>query len=192
MMAVIGTLAFNFQTVLPLFATRDLGGTTVTFTLLMSVTSAGSLVGALASARRKLISVHTVSATAVAFGIAMTLLAVAPNQPVAFVIGLFMGFSSISFMTAATAIVQTRSNPMMRGRVLALQAMVFLGSTPIGGPIVGFIAEHFGARYSLVLGGVATIAAGVAGLAAVRRAGVAERELRTREGAPLLDPVASS
>jgi MFS family permease len=193
MMAVIGTLAFNFQTVLPLFATRDLRGNDVTFTLLMSVMSIGSLVGALASARRKLISVHMVSATAVGFGISMSLLALAPNQPAAFAIGLFMGFASISFMTASTAIVQTRADPMMRGRVLALQAMVFLGSTPIGGPIVGAIAQRFGARYSLTLGAVATIAAGLAGLAAVRRAGLRERAVRTSDDVPaLLDPLITS
>jgi MFS family permease len=169
MMAVIGTLAFNFQTVLPLFAIRDIAGTELTFTLLMSVLSAGSLVGALWVARRTVISVRTVSRSALAFGAAMALLAVAPNQPVAFAVGLVLGVASISFMTASTAIVQTRSDPAMRGRVLALQAMVFLGSTPIGGPIVGVIAEQFGARYSLGLGAVATLAAGVYGLRTVRR-----------------------
>ena len=189
MMAVIGTLAFNFQTVLPLFATRDLRGTTVTFTLLMSVVSLGSLVGALATARRRSISVHTVALSAVAFGVAMGLLALAPNQPAAFVAGCLVGLGSIAFMTASTAIVQIRSDPSMRGRVLALQAMVFLGSTPVGGPIVGAVAEQFGARYSLALGGVATVAAGVAGLLSVRRQ---ERLAADPEGAlSLLDPVIS-
>jgi MFS family permease len=169
MMAVVGTLAFNFQTVLPLFVTRDLGGSDVTFTLLMSVVSAGSLVGALATARRRRISIHMVSVSAVAFGVAMGALALAPNQPVAFAVGLAMGLSSIAFMTASTAIVQVTSAPSMRGRVLALQAMVFLGSTPIGGPIVGTISQRFGARYSLALGAVATIAAGVFGVLNVRR-----------------------
>lgn len=169
MMAVIGTLAFNFSTVLPLFTTRDLGGTELTFSLLMSVVSVGSLAGALASARRKDVSVHLVSATAVAFGASMLLLAIAPNQPVAFLIGVAMGASSITFMTTSTAIVQLRADPSMRGRVLALQAIVFLGSTPVGGPIVGAISERFGARWALTLGAVATIGAGVYGLATVRR-----------------------
>ncbi len=169
MMAVIGTLAFNFQTVLPLFVTRDLGGSTVTFTLLMSVVSAGSLVGALATARRRRIDIRMVGVAAVAFGVAIGCLAVAPNQPVAFAVGLVMGVSSIAFMTASTAIVQLTAAPSMRGRVLALQSMLFLGSTPIGGPIVGFISQHFGARYSLALGAVGTVAAGVFGLLSVRR-----------------------
>ena len=169
MMAVIGTLTFNFQTVFPLFVTRDLGGSTVTYTLLMSVVSMGSLVGALAAARRDEITVHMVGVTAVAFGLSMAAIAIAPNQPIAFVVGLLVGMSSISFMTASTAIVQIRSDPMMRGRVLALQAMVFLGSTPIGGPIVGAIAQRWGARYSIWVGAVAAFAAGVYGLVSVRR-----------------------
>ncbi len=169
MMAVVGTLAFNFQTVLPLFATRDLGGTTVTFTLLMSVVSAGSLVGALATARRRSIGMYTVSIAALAFGAAMSAMSLAPNQTVAFVFAAFVGLGSISFMTASTAIVQLTAAPSMRGRILALQSMVFLGSTPIGGPIVGFISEHFGARYSVALGGVATLAAGAFGFVKVRQ-----------------------
>jgi MFS family permease len=169
MMTVIGTLAFNFQTVLPLFAVRDLNGKEITFSLLMSVVSVGSLVGALRSARRTNISVHTVSLAAAGFGASMLALAIAPNQPVAFAVGVVMGFTSISFMTASTAIVQLRADPMMRGRILALQAMVFLGSTPIGGPILGAICERFGARYGLAVGALATLGAAGYGLLVVRR-----------------------
>ncbi len=169
MTAVIGTLAFNFSTVLPLFATRDLGGTNLTYTLLMSVVSVGSVTGALRAARRTRITVETVARAAVGYGVAMLLLTVAPTTPAAFAIGVSVGFASILFMTASTAIVQIESNPAMRGRVLALQSMVFLGSTPIGGPIVGWVAEEWGARYSLLLGAVATIAAGAYGLASLRR-----------------------
>ena len=179
MMAVIGTLAFNFQTVLPLFTDRDLHGSDLTFSLLMSVISLGSLAGALLAARRRDVSVHTVSRAALGFGAAMGLLAVAPGQPIAFAVGVVMGFTSISFMTTSTAIVQLRADPSMRGRVLALQAIVFLGSTPIGGPVVGTVSEHVGARWGLALGAVATLAAGAWGLATVRRA----RTLRLSEEA---------
>ena len=70
-----------------------------------------------------------------------------------------MGMASIGFLTASTAIVQTKAAPEMRGRVLALQAMVFLGSTPIGGPIVGYVSEHFGPRYAVAMGGIAGVGA---------------------------------
>jgi MFS family permease len=193
MMALIGTLAFNFQTVLPLFTTRDLGGSDVTFTVLMSVVSAGSLVGALATARRTRIGIYTVSLGAIAFGLAMAALAVSPNQPFAYAMGLLMGLASISFMTACTAIVQLTAAPSMRGRVLALQGMVFLGSTPIGGPIVGFISQRFGARYSIGVGAAAALVAGIFGVVKVRgnaRGGEEVPDVRQPLGAPsLLDPM---
>ena len=97
-------------------------------------------------------------------------MAFVPNTALAFLVGLSLGFSSISFLTSSTAIVQVQAAPEMRGRVLALQAMLFLGSTPIGGPIVGFVAEHFGARYAVGLGAAAALGAGLWGLRTVRRA----------------------
>lgn len=168
MMAVIGTLSFNFQTVLPLFTRRDLDGSNLTFSLLMSVVSLGSLAGALAAARRKDVDVRTVSLAAAGFGASMALLALAPATPAAFVVGVAVGLTSITFMTTSTAIVQLRADPMMRGRILALQAIVFLGSTPIGGPIVGVVSQRFGARWGLALGAVAAAVAGVYGLLSVR------------------------
>ncbi len=164
MMTVIGTLAFNFQTVLPVFVARDLKGGTLTFTLLFSVVSIGSLAGALITARRTHVSRKNVSTAALAFAATMVLLALSPNTAAAFVVAVFLGGASIAFMTASTAIVQTRALPSMRGRVLALQAMVFLGSTPIGGPIVGTISQNLGARYALGLGALGCLAAGVFGL----------------------------
>jgi MFS family permease len=133
------------------------------------VLSLGSLVGALAVARRTDTTVRRVGMTAIAFGVAMALLAVAPNQGIAFVVGPLIGIASIAFMTSSTALVQTEAAPEMRGRVLALQAMVFLGSTPIGGPIVGWIAEHLGARYALGLGALACLGAGVWGVVIAAR-----------------------
>jgi MFS family permease len=169
MMAVVGTLSYNFQTVFPLFTTRDLHGTGTTFTVLFSVVSVGALIGALGTARRRSISVRAVALSALAYGIAMALMAVAPNQAVAFVVGVLLGVSSIAFLTASTSIVQIGAAPEMRGRVLALQAMLFLGSTPIGGPIVGWVSQQFGARYAIALGAVAAFGAGAWGLAVARR-----------------------
>ena len=84
-------------------------------------------------------------------------------------------------MTASTAIVQIRSDPQMRGRVLALQSMVFLGSTPIGGPIVGWICQTWGARYGIAVGAAATLAAGAWGLLSVRRGHVTPDALTRAE-----------
>jgi MFS family permease len=169
MMSIVGTLAFNFTVVMPLLVKQDFHGSDATFTLFFSVISLGSLVGALYTARRKVISIHDVVVSAALFGIAMLVLAVAPNLAFAFPIGVVFGAASIGFMTASTAIVQVEADPAMRGRVLALQAMVFLGSTPIGGPIVGQICDWFGARAGVAVGGFATIAAAGYGYVAARR-----------------------
>lgn len=152
MMAIIGTLAFNLGTVLPLYTKKTFHGSDTTFTLLYSVVSIGSFVGALVSARRRTITVKSVANGAALFGLSMVGLVVAPTLHFAFPLGVFLGFASVVFMTASTAIVQVKADPAMRGRVLALQAMVFLGSTPIGGPIMGTICQLWGARYALGVG----------------------------------------
>lgn len=164
MMAVVGTLSFNFQVVFPLFAIRDLEGTDQTFTLLFSVISVGSLIGALAAARRHEVEVRVVALSAIAFGVAMGFMAFAPNVGVAAVVSVVVGVGSISFLTTSTAIVQMRAEPTMRGRVLALQGMVFLGSTPIGGPMLGWVSERMGARYGIALGAAAALGSGLWGL----------------------------
>jgi MFS family permease len=168
MMAIVGTLAFNFNTVLPVFVTRDRGGTELLFTILLGVVSFGSFTGALATARRRTISIQQVAWCSLGFAAAIGMLAVAPNLAVALPIGVLLGAASIAFMTASTAIVQIRSDPQMRGRILALQSMVFLGSTPIGGPTVGWICDTFGARYGLLVGAAGCVGAGVWGLRKAR------------------------
>lgn len=163
MMTIIGTFAFNFQTVMPLLVKRTLGGDDRTFTLIYSVISLGALAGALIAARRSSVTVRHIVMASFAFGGSMILLAITPNVPATFPIGILVGISSITFMTTSTTIVQLRAAPSMRGRVLALQAIVFLGSTPIGGPILGLVCEHFGARSGVLIGGVSAVAAGVYG-----------------------------
>ena len=168
MMAIVGTFAFNFQTVMPLLVKRTLHGNDRTFTLIYSVIAVGSLMGALLSARRSSVSVRNIILSCYAFGVAMLLLAITPNVPFTYPIGILVGVSSITFMTTSTAIVQLRADPSMRGRVLALQAIVFLGSTPIGGPILGWVCQRYGARSGVVIGGVSAIIAGAYGMRAVR------------------------
>ena len=169
MMALVGTFAFNFSVVMPLFVTKSLGSSDTVFTVLLSVVSIGSVIGALRSARRTSVGVREVALASGGFGLAMLALAAAPNVAVALPLAVLVGFTSITFMTTSTAIVQLRAAPEMRGRVLAFQAIVFLGSTPIGGPIVGAVCQFFGARVGLVLGGVACLAAAVLGRAAAAR-----------------------
>lgn len=169
MMTVIGTLTFNFPVVLPLFIQETLHGGDIAYTLTYSVMSLGSLVAALAAAHRGSVSLRTIVRTAAVFGLTMFALAAAPNLAVALPMALAPGAASLMFMTLSTALVQLRADPAMRGRVLALQSMVFLGSTPIGGPLLGAICDAFGARSGLVVGGAAALAAAAWGYTHIRR-----------------------
>ena len=108
----------------------------------------------------------------------MLIFATAPSLDTAFPIALIVGLTSVAFMTASTAIVQVRSSAAMRGRVLALQAIVFVGSTPIGGPLLGLICDRYGARAGLVVGGVAALGAAGWGLFADRRPSRPRQERR--------------
>ena len=169
MLAVIGTFTFNFSVVLPLMIERSLGGTDATYTAVYSVLSVGSLLGALAAAQRRHVQIRTMAVAAAVFGAAMLLFATTPGIGVAFPLALLVGFSSVWFMTASTAMMQLRSDRVMRGRVLALQAIVLIGSTPVGGPLLGYVSDLYGARAGLVLGGVAALGAAAWGIMAARR-----------------------
>jgi MFS family permease len=169
MMAIIGTLAFNFSVSTPLLVTGPLGGSRQAFTLLFAVMSIGSVTAALATARRQTVpSSHMVAAAAI-FGVGMCALAAAPNLGSAYAIAFVVGLGSVGFMTSSTAIVQLLADPAYRGRVLALQAMVFMGSTPFGGPLIGWVGDTFGARAAVLVGGVACLAAATWGHLAFKR-----------------------
>src|SRR3954462_5565124 len=104
-------------------------------------------------------------------GVTILLLSGAPTVAVAFPIVILVGMASISFMTSTTAIVQVHADPRMHGRVLALQTVLLVGSTPIGGPILGAIADAWGARAPLVIGGIAALLAAAWGFWMDRRLG---------------------
>src|SRR5205807_6203237 len=141
MLAVVGTLSYNFTVVFPLFVEHALHGSDASYTLVYTVFSAGALVGALIVADRRKVSVHSIVVGAGAFGVTMLLLAAAPNVAATFPIVALVGFSSIAFMTAPTAIVQVRADPPMQGRVLALQSVFLIGPTPTGGRIMEAMAD---------------------------------------------------
>ena len=167
-MAMVGTLAFNFQVLLPLFATRDLGGSDGTYTLLTSTFSVGSLLGSVALARRRVIDTGHVARAALLLGLSTAVLAVAPTILTACAVLLVVGYAGIGVLSGGNAVLQIATSAEMRGRVLALYTVVFLGSTPIGGPIAGWVAEAFGTRAGLLMGGVAGVVAGGVALAFLR------------------------
>ncbi|HUY74072.1 MAG TPA: MFS transporter [Candidatus Dormibacteraeota bacterium] len=162
LMLVVGTLAFNFSVLMPLMASFVFHSGASTFGLLMSFMGAGAFVGALVSASRAKPSHRLLAFAGIAFGALLIGAALAPTLPIELLVLLPLGAAMITFQATANSLLQLNSDPAFRGRVMALYVMVFLGSTPIGGPIVGWVAEQFGARTGLGLGGIATFIASVA------------------------------
>jgi MFS family permease len=166
MLAGIGTLAYNFNVTLPLYVTQALHGSDGEFTVIYSVLSAGGLLCGLVVARRGVVTLRQVVYGAAVFGIVMLVFSAAPNVLVAVPMALALGAASIFYTTTTTAIVQVTARPDMHGRLLALQTVLLVGSSAFGGPISGWLADAFGARSLMVIGGVVCLAAAAFGTAA--------------------------
>jgi MFS family permease len=169
MIAVVGTLAWEFQVTLPLMASKVFHGGPAAYGLMASVMGAGAVVGGLISAARPRPRARALCLAAIGWGIAILAAALAPNMALELVTMLFVGYGSITFNSYAKTSLQLAAKPTMRGRVMALWALAWLGSTPVGGPIVGWIGQEAGARWSLVVGGVATLVCGIAVLPALSK-----------------------
>ncbi len=163
MLAIVGTLAYEFQVSLPIIARITFHGTAGTYAWLTGAMGLGAVVGGLSTAHLKKSGPHMLIIMACVFGIAILLAAIMPTLPLAIVAMVVVGVFSITFTTLGNVILQLESTPEMRGRVMSLWTVAFLGSTPIGGPIVGFIGENAGPRWGLAIGGVAAIAAAAFG-----------------------------
>jgi MFS family permease len=161
MIAIIGTLAWEFQVSLPLLANRTFHGGAGTYGAMTSAMGIGAVIGGLVAASRSRPRARGLSIAAIGWGIAITAAALAPTLPIEFVVLAFVGYGSLTFNSLAKTVLQLAAVPAMRGRVMALWGLAWLGSTPIGGPIIGWIGEQFGARWSLLAGGLPTVVVGV-------------------------------
>jgi predicted MFS family arabinose efflux permease len=169
MLAAIGLFAYNFPVTLPLFVTHGLHGSDAEFTILYSILSVGSLVSALWVARRARITVRHAVVGASVLGVALLVLSASPTVPIAVGVAFFVGVASILYTTSTTALVQVRARPDMHGRLLAIQTIFLVGSSALGGPISGWVADTFGARALIAMGGVVCLLAAGAGSVAERR-----------------------
>lgn len=169
MIAVIGTLAWEFQVSLPLMASEVFHGGAGSYGVMASVMGGGAVVGGLISAARARPRARALCLAAIGWGIAILAAAVAPSFALELAALVFVGYGSITFNSLAKTTLQLAAKPEMRGRVMALWALAWMGSTPIGGPIVGWTGQAIGARWALVIGGVATLACGVLALPALTR-----------------------
>jgi len=169
LMGVVATLGLNFRVALPLLARFTFNGGPSLYGMLASTMAFGSVVGALATASRARPTRGVLLWSVTVFG-ATSLLAAAVSSPLLAAIVLVpVGFSSIAWMSTANSTVQLGSTAAMRGRVMSIYGLLFLGSAPLGAMLVGWLSEQYGPRSSLVLGGVASLAAvGVAALADLR------------------------
>jgi MFS family permease len=164
MVALVGTLAWEFQVTLPLMASGVFGGGAGTYGVMTSVMGVGAVAGGLVSAARARPRARSLCLAAVGWGVAITVAALAPTLPAELAVLLFVGYGSITFNSYAKTALQLAAKPEMRGRVMALWALAWQGSTPIGGPLVGWIAQEAGARWSLIVGGIPTLACGLLAL----------------------------
>ena len=154
---VVSTFGLNFQLTSAMMARVEFGRGPGEYGLLGSVLAIGSVAGALLAARRERPRVRLVVGAAFAFGIATGVLALMPTYPSYALACIPVGFASLTMMTAANTAIQMTTDPTMRGRVMALYLMVFLGATPVGAPIVGWIAETFGPRWSVGVGSISAL-----------------------------------
>ncbi len=170
MMAVIGMLAYEFQVVLPVVARTTFHGGAQAYGFLTAAMGAGAVIGGLAVASRSFTGTRALVWAAAIFGGVILLAAAAPNLLLACVAMALVGAGSVGFLAIGNATLQLSASPMMRGRVMALWAVAFLGSTPIGGPVAGYVSQHFGGRAGLILAGVSCLVAALGGWYALRRA----------------------
>jgi MFS family permease len=154
---MIGTFGLNFQITTALMARLVFHKGAGEYGLLGSVMAIGSLAGALLAARREHPRLRLVIGAAAAFGGFAILAALMPTYELFALALIPVGLSSLTLMTAANASVQLSTEPAMRGRVMALYMAVFMGGTPVGSPIIGWIGEHVGARWTIIVGGVVAL-----------------------------------
>ena len=193
MVLVIGTLAYNFTVTLSLMARFTFHSGAGAFSAMTSVFGAGAVVGGLVAASRSRPTGRRLGMVALAFGILLVACALMPDLPAELVALALMGAFSITFIATANTTLQLTSAPEMRGRVMALYAVAFLGSTPIGSPLVGWVSQTFGPRAGIGLGGAAAVVTALVALPSLVEPSSAAAEGRRRRwrrgrGEPPLEP----
>ncbi|MBP2340536.1 MFS family permease [Saccharothrix coeruleofusca] len=183
----ISTFGLNFYVTLAVLARNTFGGDADAYGLLSTMLAVGTLAGATLAARRSARGKprpRLLIGGALVFGV---LEVVSGLMPSLWVVGLSLiplGIAMMTFTTTANATVQLAVAPAMRGRVMGLYMLVFLGGNPVGGPVMGWLAEHFTARAPLVFGGVVSVVAALVGGAVLARlpSASASTTRRAREG----------
>ena len=156
---VVGLLTYNFNVILPLFARLTFHGGAGTFSALTSFMAGGAVVGGLVVANRGSPNLHRLTLIGMVFGVLIATVALSPTLPVALAFIVPMGALSIAFIATANSTIQMRVDATMRGRVMALYAIGFLGTAPVGAPLVGWISQVSSPRVALLVGASSTVVA---------------------------------
>lgn len=178
MMALVGTLAYEFQVALPLLARVSLHGGAGTYGFLTAAMGAGAVAGGLVVAGLARTGLLPFTVSAGGFAVAILAAALVPSLPGELAALAVVGFFSTAFMATGNTTLQLTADPQFRGRVMSLWSVTFTGSTPVGGPVVGVIADDLGPRFGLGIGALACVAATVLGTLALGRMPPAERYAR--------------
>jgi MFS family permease len=181
LMALVGTFGLNFQVILPLLARFSFDGGASAYATLVAAMGAGSVVGALATGAHGRTDGRLIGGAALAFGTLALLASAMPSLAFEVPVVALLGASAVTFAAAINSSLQLAVKPAMRGRVMALYSVVFLGSTPIGAPLAGWLAEAYDPRVALLL-------AAASGLAAAWAARVCFARMRTRPRGPRPHP----
>jgi MFS family permease len=164
-----GTFGMNFQITSALMATQVFGKGAGEFGVLGSAMAVGSLVGALMAARRVHIRLRLVAGAAVGFGLMEIVAGLMPSYLTFALVCPLIGVCTLTMLNSANATMQLESEPALRGRVMALYMTIVMGGTPIGSPIIGWVGQQFGARWTLLGGGMLTIVGVVVAVALFAR-----------------------
>lgn len=179
MLFLIGTFGFNFAIFISTMSVTAFHGDASQYGLLSSAMAVGTMGGALLSARRQHPGMVLMTASAAAFGVCVAIAAVMPGPLLFALVLALVGLAALTFMTASNSMMQLTTERAMRGRVLALRIAVVMGGTPLGAPLVGWVVDHFGARWAMGVGALAGVAAAAVALGYLVR----HRQLRLRRHA---------
>ena len=179
-----GTFGMNFQITSALMATQVFHKGAGEFGLLGSAMAVGSLTAALLNARRTRIRLRLVVVAAIAFGAAEVVAGLLPSYVAFAVFAPVVGFAALTMLNSANATMQTESDPAIRGRVMAFYFTIVMGGTPLGAPVIGWVGQTLGARWTLVLGGLLTVLGVALALAVYARLRGGVRAVLTGVGHP--------
>jgi MFS family permease len=171
LMALVGTFGLNFQVVLPLLARFSFDGGASTYAALVAAMGVGSVIGALLTGAHGRTDARLIAGAALGFGVLALLAAAVPSILLEIPVLALLGAAAVTFAAAINSSLQLAVEPEMRGRVMALYSIVFLGSTPIGGPLAGWLSQAYDPRAALLLAAVAGLSAAWAARVSLARIG---------------------